>query len=348
MRILIFLLTFLPLNVMAQRLTLENPVVNVGRTGYEQPVTAVFEFRNKGGRKVKITDVRPDCSCTVVDYPTGELGDRFQIRMTYDARQLGHFDKQAAVMTTATGKPLYIRMKGVVLTELQNFTGTYPVEMGDLRLDKAELEFDDINKGALQVQELHIFNSGTTACQPNLMHLPSYLQATTTPERLMPGHAGKITVTLNSAQLRNYGLTQSAVYLAANPGDKVRAEREILVSAVLLPPYEGLTEAQKLEAPRIQLSKDSVDFAFECKSKKSEVITITNVGRSDLNISSLQMFTGGLKVSLDKRSLRPSESARLKITAMRDDLKNVRRQPRILMITNDPQKPKIVININAK
>ena len=33
---------------------------------------------------------------------------------------------------------------------------------------------------------------------------------------------------------------------------------------------------------------------------------------------------------------------------MRDDLQKVRTQPRILMITNDPQKPKVTITINAK
>jgi hypothetical protein len=33
---------------------------------------------------------------------------------------------------------------------------------------------------------------------------------------------------------------------------------------------------------------------------------------------------------------------------MRDDLQKVRTRPRILMITNDPDKAKIVITINAK
>ena len=109
-----------------------------------------------------------------------------------------------------------------------------------------------------------------------------------------------------------------------------------------------MTEAQKEEAPRIQLSKETIDITFDGKSKKADIIDITNNGRSELNISSLQMFTSGLRVSLDKRRLHPGESARLKVTALRDDLKKVRTKPRILMITNDPQKPKIVININAR
>lgn len=336
------------LTAAAQKLTIEKTTIDVGRTGYQQPITAVFEFRVKGSKKVRISEVRPDCNCTKVDYPKTDQGDKFQIRMTYDAQQLGHFDKQAAVVTNATAKPFYIRMKGIVLRDYQDLSASYPITMGNLLLDHSDLEFDDINRGDHQVQVLHIYNSSTTVCQPNLMHLPSYLSATMVPERLGPGRAGTLTVTLNSNELHNYGLTQSSVYLAENPGDKVSADHEIPVSAVLLPSFMGMTNAQKQYAPKIQLSKTTCDILFAGKSKKKDVIEITNKGRTELDISSLQLFTGGLQVSLGKSKLQPGEKTTLKITALRDDLKKVRTRPRILMITNDPDFPKVTITINAK
>ena len=336
------------LTAAAQKLTIEKTTIDVGRTGYQQPITAVFEFRVKGSKKVRISEVRPDCNCTKVDYPKTDQGDKFQIRMTYDAQQLGHFDKQAAVVTNATAKPFYIRMKGIVLRDYQDLSASYPITMGNLLLDHSDLEFDDINRGDHQVQVLHIYNSSTTVCQPNLMHLPSYLSATMVPERLGPGRAGTLTVTLNSNELYDYGLTQSSVYLAENPGDKVSADHEIPVSAVLLPSFMGMTNAQKQYAPKIQLSKTTCDILFAGKSKKKDVIEITNKGRTELDISSLQLFTGGLQVSLGKSKLQPGEKTTLKITALRDDLKKVRTRPRILMITNDPDFPKVTITINAK
>ena len=60
------------------------------------------------------------------------------------------------------------------------------------------------------------------------------------------------------------------------------------------------------------------------------------------------MLTAGLEVSLAKTELKPGESTRLKITAEAEGLKNVKQQPRILMITNDPDNAKVVINVNAK
>lgn len=348
--VILFTFHFSSFTSYAQKLVIQKTTVDVGRTGYQQPVTAVFELQNKSRHKLRIEAVKPDCYCTTVDYPKGDIGgnESFQIKMTYDARQLGHFDKQAAVISNATKKPIYLCMKGVVLTEVQDFSATYPVEMGDLLMDKSELEFDDIHMGDIMSQEIHLYNNGTKAYHPNLMHLPSYLTATMTPKRLSPKQGGTMKVTLNSAQLRDYGLTQSTIYLAGNPGDKVSRDNEIDVSVILLPSFAGITTAQLQYAPKIQLSKETIDIHFDGKKKKSDIIEISNTGRTQLDISSLQLFTDGLKVSLGKKNLRPGENTKLKITALRDELKKVRTRPRILMITNDPNKSKIVITINAK
>jgi len=329
--------------VAAQKLVPGKTTLDVGRTGWKQPITAVFEFKTKGSRKVFVESVRPDCSCTVVDYPKDGQEGTFQIKMTYDAKQLGHFDKQAAVYTNASKKPVYICMRGQVLEHYVNLSADFPIKMGDLHLNKNELEFDNVNKGDQLTEDIMIYNNSSKTYHPNLMHLPSYLSAKVVPEQLKPDEVGKMTVTLNSAKLRDYGLTQTSIYLAGNPGDKVRSDHEIGVSTVLLPSFSS----QVQNPPTIQLSAEKVDISFEGKAKKKTVIDVVNTGRSELRITSLQMFTRGLKISLDKSRLQPGESTKLKITAIHDDLQKVRTQPRILMITNDPAKPKVVIPIHA-
>ena len=345
-----YLFTLLPLPLKAQKIEADKTSVDVGRTGYQMPITATFEFKNKSHRHLKISEVRPDCHCTSIEFPKEQIGagDNFQIKMTYDARQLGHFDHQAAIISNAGKKPLYIRMKGVVLADYVDVSGTSPVEMGDVCLDKDALEFDDVNKGLEQVEELHIYNNGTCTYQPNLMHLPPYLTAVIVPEQLASNMAGKMTVTLHSDKLHDYGLTQTAIYLAGNPGDKISPDHEISVSAVLLPPLMEMTAEQRQLAPKLQMSKQDIDIVFDGKKKKTDVIELTNQGQTELDISSLQMFTSGLTVSLGKSKLAPGQSTKLKVTAMRDELLKLRRRPRILMITNDPTQGKVVISINAK
>lgn len=338
------LLAMLP--VKAQRLLVVTPEVNCGPTGYESPVTAVFELQNKGSRKLRISDVKVSCGCTSVDYPRNDIpgGEKFQLKMTYDARQLGHFQKQAAIYSNGSDKPVLLTMKGVVLAEMQDYAGNYQYSIGDLRTDLNELEFDDVNRGDQPVQEIHIYNAGATVCQPNLMHLPPYLTATMAPEKLAPGRGGKMTVTLNTDRLLDYGLTQTSVYLAQNPGDRVNTGNDIGVSVVLLPSFNPDYTVSNI--PKLELSAEQLTFDFKGKAKMKGEITLTNKGHATLNISALQMFTAGLKVQLPKRELRPGESTKLKITGIAKDLKRARTKPRVLMITNDPEKAKVVISVN--
>ena len=86
---------------------------------------------------------------------------------------------------------------------------------------------------------------------------------------------------------------------------------------------------------------------FNGKKKLKGEIEIQNTGKSQLDITKLQMFTMGLQVSLNKSKLAPGEYAKLKITATERDLR-LARSPRVLMITNDPEQPKVVIEVKTE
>ena len=346
--LILFTLHFSLFSANAQRLTVTKTTIDVGRTGYQQPITATFELRNKGLRRLVIESVKPDCGCTAVDYPKEVgIGDKFTIKMTYDARQLGHFQKMAAIKSNGSKEPVYLTMKGIVLAELIDYSGTYPLAIGDLLLDKNELEYDDVNKGDHPVQEIHILNNSMQEMTPNVMHLPPYLTAIVQPEKLAPGKPGTISVTLNSEKLRDYGLNQTSVYLAHQLGDKVSQDNEIGVSAVLLPDLKDYDNISKALAPQLQMSTTEIDFTdFGKKSKKTTEIILQNTGRTILKITSMQMFTRGLKVTLGKTTLEPGQTTTMKVTGVAEELKKVRTRPRILMITNDPDHAKVVINIS--
>ena len=332
---------------MSQRLTAVNEVIECGSVMYEQPVTAHFELTNSGG-PLTITGVRTSCGCTEADYPRVPIrdGGKFTITATYDARQMGHFDKQIAVYTSAGDKPLYLTMRGIVVDEVVGYTGDYPYVFGTIKADKQDIMFDDVSRGDRPTDVINILNSGQEAVSPVVMHLPNYLQATVAPTTIAPGRQGIVTLTLDTRRLRDYGLATTSVYLGSFPGDKVSADKEITVSAVLLPSFVELTADEYAAAPIIALSADSLDLgSFGGKAKKSGVVTIENHGQSELEISSLQMFTDALSVKLNKTHLMPGEQAKLKVTAMARQMATARSRPRVLMITNDPERPKVVIDV---
>ena len=348
--ILAFVLAAVSLDMSAQRISAKQEVIDCGSVLYETPVTAKFELRNKGSELV-IDTVRTSCDCVVAKYPEGTIakGDNFTVEVTFDSRQLGHFYKEAAIYSNASDKPFYLTMKGVVVDHLTDYSGVYDYTLGSVRTDKNNIEFDDVNLGETPVEKIHIVNSGSESVTPVVMHLPNYLTASVSPTTIAPGHTGVATITLNSAKLRSYGLTQSSVYLGMFPGDKVSDDKEISVSAVLLPEFRNMSETQRRNAPIMKMSAETLELgSFDDKDEKSGTIMIENQGRSRLVISSMQMFTTGLKVRLNKSRLDPGESAKLKITAYKKQLKNARSRPRVLMITNDPNKSKVVIHVNVK
>jgi len=205
----------------------------------------------------------------------------------------------------------------------------------------------NVNKGMAPTQVIHIMNTSGETVEPVIMHLPDYLQANVTPSKLAPEQGGEILFTLISEKLPRMGLSQNAVYLGKYAGDLVGPTKEINVSAILLPSFDSNTSSD-INAPRIQLSSTSLDrrtMSGKPDRKKGE-ITIQNVGKSTLNISSIQMFTSGMQVSLGKTVLDPTESTKLKIQIDETELNQLNKRPRILMITNDPNYSKVIIDIN--
>lgn len=342
----------LALPASAQKITTQHEVVDCGQVVFRKPVTAEFVLKNDGHKPLVINNVLKSCGCTEVDYPkTGiAAGESFVIKAVYDAKQMGTFTKQVCLYTNADEEPFILSMRGKVVGSVVDFAGSYDEMLGVIKSDAQEVEFDDVNRGDRPVQRIHIFNPTDELLEPVVMHLPSYLHAFVSPSKVAPRHSAEISFVLDSKKLRDLGLNQTSVYLGERPGDKIAPEKEIVVSAVLLPGFDNMTPAKKALAPKMEMSTTELNLgSFNGKKKLKGEILITNKGKSELDIRSMQMFTMGLQVNLKKSKIQPGETVKMKVTAVAADLKKSRvRHPRILMITNDPDHAKVVVKINVQ
>ena len=342
----------LALPASAQKITTQHEVVDCGQVVFSKPVTAEFVLKNDGRKPLVINNVLKSCGCTEVDYPKTSIaaGESFVIKAVYDAKQMGSFTKQVCLYTNADEEPFILSMRGKVVGSVVDFAGSYDEMLGAIKSDAQEVEFDDVNRGDRPVQRIHIFNPTDEVLEPVVMHLPDYLHAFVSPSKVAPRHSAEISFVLDSKKLRDLGLNQTSVYLGERPGDKVAPEKEIVVSAVLLPGFENMTPAKKALAPKIEMSATDLNLGrFNGKKKLKGEILITNKGKSELDIRSMQMFTMGLQVNLKKSKIQPGETVKMKVTAVAADLKKSRvRHPRILMITNDPDHAKVVVKINVQ
>lgn len=335
-------------NAKAQKMTLNRTVINCGQTAYRLPVSVEYEVMNEGNKPLFIQKVESSCGCTQVVYPKTaiEKGQKGKIIATFDANQLGTFEKYLLVYSNADERPALVVFKGKVVEEIQDFVGSYPFTIGDLKADRNNIEFDDVNRGDMPQEKIHIKNTSKKTLEPVMMHLPPYIKADLSPSKLAPNQSGTLVLTLNSHLLHSFGLTQTSVFVGMYQGDKVSNDKEITLSAVLLPSFDNLSKTDREQTPCLELSADTLDLSHQVgKNKKKGEITLKNTGKSLLDIGSIQMFTMGLRVDLNKTKLKPNDTATLKVVADSSVLANSKIKPRVLMITNDPNKAKVVINI---
>lgn len=331
-------------------LSVTSDVQNVGEIMFQQPKTVTFEIRNSGTQPLVLTSVHPSCGCTQVVWPHEPIapGATAKIEAVYDALLLGTFQKELEVYTNASSEPTYLTLQGRVVTTFVEGTdyNDFPIDLGNVRLSTNVVEFDDVNSGDHPEVQLQIVNMARESYKPELMHLPSYLSARYLPEKLAGGRVGRIILTLDSEQLKNYGLTETTIYLARKMGDTVGPDNEINVSTVLLPAFSHLSAEEMAAAPRMVLSADSLVFGdLNGKSKATRTITVTNRGQRPLHVSNVQVYGKALNVSLSSRTIQPGKTAKLKVTVLAEHLRTTKTQPRVLLIANDPERPKTTIRV---
>lgn len=331
------------------RFTSNTEMHNFGQIEWKHPVSVQYTITNTGDQPLVLTEVEPDCACSVAQWTKTPIapGEKGMVNVTFDAEALGHFHKSVAIYSNAEPHLIYLKFSGEVVQEIKDYTKTHPYLIGQIRIDKNNLDFPDVQPGDKPVIHIGVVNLSDRPYEPVLMHLPPYLQMEVKPNVLQKGEKGVITLTLDSEKLTDLGLTQTSVYLARFAGDKVGDENEIPVSAILLPDFSGMTVTEKTNAPSIQLSTKDVDMSavLAKKSKARQDIILTNTGRSPLQIRKLQVFHPAVGVSLKKSLLQPGESTRLRVNVVKKNIGKKRRHLRLLMITNDPMQPKVEINI---
>ena len=194
--------------LLAQHVSVKNDMIDVGQIKFQNAASADFEIKNVSNKAIYIRELLTSCGCVVGDYPQEIIrrDSSFVVRLTYDAMQLGHFEKYASIYFNDDTEPTILTLKGVVVEEIVNFEGNYPYKLGELFVDKVNIEFDDVSRGERPFAEIHVKNPTSNTVQPVVMHLPNFLTADMSPSKIPSGHAGKLTITLNSALLRDYGL----------------------------------------------------------------------------------------------------------------------------------------------
>jgi hypothetical protein len=81
------------------------------------PVSHTFKFKNNGDDPLIISSVQASCGCTVTDYSKDPVlpGGEGYVKATYNAANVGVFNKTVTVNANTDGQPVLLTIKGTVV-----------------------------------------------------------------------------------------------------------------------------------------------------------------------------------------------------------------------------------------
>jgi len=306
------------------------------------PVTHEFVFTNNSTRPVKILKVQASCGCTTPGWSRDVVapGKNGFVQASYNPKgRPGFFNKSLTVTTDLQADPIILQIKGQVLNNEKPAPSDYPVARGNLNVKVSSFNMGRVFlKDEYVVREFPVMNSGseTVNFTGKFTH-PSYILVDVQPRALQPGEKGIIKISYNGALKNKYGFQSDNVVLETD--DKEIPNKSFSVYATLEDFFPEMTAAELAKAPQLTFDTYTLDFGnIKGNTTTEREITITNTGKKELELKSIQPNCSCVTATAAKTSLKPGENSTITIAFNPADRSGTQNKA-ITFYSNDPKNP---------
>ncbi len=302
-------------------------------------VSCEFKFVNIGDEPVTVVSARASCGCTQPAYPREEIapGDTAVITVAYNPEgRPGRFNKTVSVETTGEPRKTKLTIKGVVIGARTSVAGRYPVDKGVLQFRNPAVLFGQVMKPHLKTEFAEAYNRSADSVRLRVVKKPSYIDVNFEPKTVGPGEQVSVICYLRTADKSLWGLVEDSIMLSTG-----KEEFALPFTAIIKEDFSKLSDAERAKAPVARLADKSVDFGQLAKTSApvTRTATLTNEGKSALEIRRVYTADRGVSVSVDRQTVKKGKSAEITVTvdpsAVGGDILNAR----VSVITNDPAEP---------
>jgi hypothetical protein len=100
----------------------EKKIYSFGKIPSMDTVGTIFRFKNKGKKPLVIQHVSSSCGCTIPKWPMNQIEPNgcAIIKVIYDAKEHGHFNKTISVFYNGKNSPLLLTIEGEVVDAKDN------------------------------------------------------------------------------------------------------------------------------------------------------------------------------------------------------------------------------------
>ena len=314
------------------------------------PVTHEFVFTNNSGRAIKILTVQASCGCTTPDWTKEAVqpGKTGFIQASYNPKgRPGYFNKSLTVTTDYEPNPIMLQIKGQVSTDAKPVESDYAIANGNLRLKSSAFNMGKVLiKDEYVVRDFAIMNGGARPLSFTGTYVtPKYIKVEADPKVIAPGAKGKVRISYNGKMKNQYGFQSDNVEIHTD--DETNPVKSFSVYATLEDYFGDISAEELAKAPQMRLADYSFDFG-KLKSNSTVVreVLVTNTGKKELNLKSLQGNCTCIKATAGKTTLKPGDNTTVKIAFEAQDRSGTQTKA-VTIYSNDPKNPVQRLTITA-
>lgn len=305
-----------------------------------------FVFTNVSSSPVAISNVLSSCGCTTPSWSKAPIrpGEKGVIKVVFLNDQGPYpFDKTLSVYTTASEKPIMLRITGVVYEKDRPLAESFPAKFGPLGMKVYAQDAGQIEQGLYKVLGESIVNLSNTKVSVKFSNPSKGLTIKISPSVLGPGDVGKITYQISTKSAIHWGTTRYTADIVCN-GKVIRPK--FLAECMILTPYSSLSREQIENGSEIFADSSTYNFGTAKVFKKiTAVFTAKNSGPKPLRIYKVE--TNGASIKVDCPAyIAPGKKFTIK--AIVTPLKRMPDESFIItLITNSPDRPIVNLFING-
>jgi hypothetical protein len=302
-------------------------------------VSCQFKFVNTGDEPVVVIGARATCGCTTPKFPTDPIapGDTAAIDVTYNANgRPGRFIKKVYVDTNTSPSRQTLTITGVVIGAPATVAERYPVDMGPLKMRQPAALLGEVAHGHVKSVFLDGYNQSPDTITPVITTTPKWLEVTPTPRAVAPGEQLSLSFFVTATDKNLWGTYTDSITIL--PDKSATKSYSLPVIVTVNEDFSNLSDQQIAKSPAAKLSTQLLNLDSD------NTITISNTGKSPLNIRRIYTLDKGINATVKKTVIKPGANTRISVSPSLP-YGPLPINARLVIITDDPLNPTQTVRV---
>jgi len=308
--------------------------------------SCTFEFKNTSDKPVVINNIISSCGCTEPKWPKKPImpGEGGKVEVTYLNDQGPYpFEKTLTVYTSASTKPIILRITGLAYENERSLKEMFPVSIGVLGVKKEVARGGQIAQGKSKSGNFQVANISNKSVEVKFANVSPGLTLTIEPQTIPASGVADLSYTIDTRAKENWGATTYSADVLCNG---VKAPKQLKVECMIIDNFETLTKEQRNKGSMVLAVNSSYNFGtitkdepvkatFQLRNTGQEPLVLHKIDApANVKVSSPTTIAAGEKFTLTAQIGTPQGKGEQIYT--------------ITLITNSPNRPLVNLFVTGK